>query len=111
MGDSEQITDYDLVEPISLPRDSHVPATASGPEEYDAYFRIRRHSPGLLSWSRTCLAIQERVLADLARAELTAEEQCEMLRGFLVMQRVTLERWVRAADRLSSPDRSEGGAP
>jgi hypothetical protein len=94
--------DYGLIAPISLPSDSKVPDPASGAstsEEYDAYFRILRDAPDdLLSWSRTCLAVQERLLDELERTSLDAEDKCEILRGFLLVQRITLQRWVKAGE-------------
>lgn len=94
--------DYGLIAPISIPSGSKVPDPASGAstsEEYDAYFRILRDAPDdLLSWSRTCLAVQERLLADLERTSLDAEDKCEILKGFLLVQRITLQRWVQAKE-------------
>jgi hypothetical protein len=102
MSDNEQLLDYNLIEPITIPHDSRVPGAHAGPDEYDRYFRIVRDRPGLLSWSRTCLDIQEQVLQDLACAELTAEERCELLQGFLIVQSVTLAKWVRAGEAARS---------
>lgn len=94
--------DYGLIAPISIPSDSKVPDPASGAstsEEYDAYFRILRDAPDdLLSWSKTCLAVQDRLLAELERTSLTAEDKCEILKGFLLVQRITLQRWVKAKE-------------
>lgn len=101
-GEGHRAPDYGLITPISIPSDSKVPDPASGastPQEYDAYFRILRDAPDdLLSWSKTCLAVQERLLAELEETSLAAEDKYEMLKGFLLVQRITLQRWVTAKE-------------
>lgn len=105
--------DYGLIAPISIPSDSKVPDPASGAstsQEYDAYFRILRDAPDdLLSWSKTCLAVQERLLEELEQTSLTAEDKCEILRGFLLVQCVTLQRWVTAAEEVGGVQAIEEG--
>ena len=86
---------------LSIPLGSRVPdpstalATAS---EYDLYFQIERDNPGLLEWTRTCISIFDAQLKGLHGTSLTAHEKCHILEGILVVQRTTLERWVRVAE-------------
>lgn len=97
-------TDYGLIAPLSLPAESRVPDARTGlatAEEYDRYFRIVRGEADLLAWSRTCLAVGTSLLRDLDRSGLSADEKYAVLKGLLVVDRLTLERWVRAAAEVS----------
>jgi hypothetical protein len=92
----------DLIEALSIPEESKVPDPREGrstPEEYDAYFRLVRGQTGLLQWSRSCVRVLSEQLDDLAAAALTAEQKCRILEGMLLVQRVTLERWVELGER------------
>jgi hypothetical protein len=92
-----QLSDYGLITPITLPADGRLPDAATGVSsqaEYDSYFRLIRDRPGLVAWSRSCLDVQRRVLADLDLTELSAEDRCHILAGSLVVLHATLERWV-----------------
>lgn len=96
MGREQPHPDHDLVAPIALPPDAQVPDAATGAataEEYDLYFRITRDRAGLLPWTRTCLEVTDRLLADLPSSELTPEDQRDVLRGCLLVLQVTLSRW------------------
>lgn len=111
---SEDITpDYGLILPLGIPSDSLVPdpATgASGPAEYDRYFRILRDHPGLLDWTRSCLRIEAALLEDLAHSTLPVRERNRLLEGLLSVQRVTLERWLAAAEAAAVTRAGENGA-
>jgi len=99
-----QLADYGLITPITLPVDGRMPDAATGVSskaEYDDYFRLIREDPDLEAWSRSCLDVQRRVLADLDLTELSAEDRCDILAGCLVVLHATLERWV-GADELQS---------
>jgi hypothetical protein len=90
-----------LIAPLTIPAESKVPDPDTGlstPDEYDLYFRILRDHPGLLQWSRACLSVHDAQLEDLDRTSLTAEEKCHVLRGMLLIQRTTLEKWVKALE-------------
>jgi len=76
------------------------PDIASTAEDYDVYFGIARETPDLLEWTRTCLSVQERLLGDLHKTTLSAEDRCDILNGLLTVVRVTLGRWIAAADRI-----------
>lgn len=92
----------ELVEELSIPEGSKVPDPARGrstPEEYDAFFRLVRGQPSLLKWSRSCVKVLAEQLDDLEAASLTAEQKCRILEGMLLVQRVTLERWVELGER------------
>lgn len=93
--------DSDLLQSLSIPAGSKVPDPGTGlstPEEYDFYFRILRDSPGLLEWSRACLTIYDAQLQDLERTSLTLEEKLKIVQGILLVQRVTLEKWVKVGE-------------
>jgi hypothetical protein len=94
---ADQPPDYGLITPITLPADGRMPDAATGvssPAEYDGYFRLIRERSGLEAWSRSCLDVQRRIIADLDRTELSAEDRCDILAGCLVVLHTTLERWV-----------------
>jgi hypothetical protein len=93
--------DFGLISPLAIPPDSKVPDPekgTSGDAEYDLYFRITRDDPSLVAWSRTCLRIDDELRSDLDRSRLSAEEKYRILEGLLAVHRVTLERWVAAAE-------------
>jgi hypothetical protein len=99
--DEEADLDHGLIAPLALPPDSKVPdpeTGASNDAEYDLYFRIVRDDPSLLEWSRTCTRIERELLDDLDRTSLSGEEKYRVLHGLVTVYRVTLERWVAAAD-------------
>lgn len=106
--DEEVAPDYGLITPLAVPPDSHVPDgldDGSSPDEYDRYFRIVRDQPGLLDWTRSCLSVEARVRADLDRSGLPDEDRGRVLEGLLAIHRVTLERWLAAADAVAEdPD-------
>lgn len=92
-----------LFSTISLPAGSKVPDPSTGlstSEEYDLYFCILRDNPGLLEWSRMCLSVYDAQLKDLDQTSLTADEKVEILKGILLVQRVTLEKWVKTGESL-----------
>jgi hypothetical protein len=93
-------TDFDLVSPISLPPDGRVPDPETGaatPDEYDRYFRIRRDTADLASWSESCLDLTETVLDELRESCLDDADQRDILRGFVIVLQTTLARWVAAS--------------
>lgn len=97
----EPVPDYGLISPLAIPPDSKVPDPATGTStgtEYDLYFRIVRDDPSLVGWSRTCLRIDQELRSDLDRTGLSAEEKYRIVEGLLAVHRVTLERWVAAAE-------------
>jgi hypothetical protein len=101
-ADDEVPPDFGLIAPLAIPPDSKVPdpeTGASTPDEYDVYFRIVRDDPSLLAWSRTCLRIDEELRSDLDRSSLSATDRAQILEALLAVHRVTLERWVAAAER------------
>lgn len=90
-----------LITTLSLPEGSRVPDPADGKAtstEFDRYFRIVRDNPDLLKWSRTCLDLLGIQLADLSTSTLDWEQKSRILEGMLVIQRVTLEKWVQLAE-------------
>lgn len=102
---SQAQMDHGLISPISISPESRIPDPTSGSstkKEYDLYFRIRRDNSGLVAWSKTCLDVQRRLLEDLQQTSLTAEDRCEILRGILVVQSLTLEKWITAGDEAST---------
>jgi hypothetical protein len=99
----EVCSDDDLLAMISLPAGSQVPDPSTGlstSEEYDLYFRILRDNPGLLEWSRVCLSVYDAQLKDLDQTSLTPDEKLQILHGILLVQRVTLEKWVKTGESL-----------
>jgi hypothetical protein len=96
--------DSEVVALISLPPEGRIPDPACGAAtcgEYDAYFRIDRTANSLADWSRTCLEIHDRVLADLDNAALEAQDRFDIARGLLTVMRLTLTKWtvwVQAAE-------------
>jgi hypothetical protein len=89
--------DYGLITPISIPEDGKIPDAAVGTssrDEYDRYFRLVREQPELVTWSRSCLDVQRRLLDDLWSTGLSAEERCDILAGCLVVLLSTLEKWL-----------------
>ncbi|SFB40998.1 hypothetical protein SAMN05216266_110127 [Amycolatopsis marina] len=89
------------VDPIVVPADSQLPSPHGDAErgaEYDRYFAIVRGRPDLVSWSRSCLDTQERVLAELEDCGLSDEQRCALLHGLLTVLQETLESWLSAAD-------------
>lgn len=104
--------DFGIIATISLPPESLVPdpvTGASGPQEYDRYFRIDRVPGGLQEWSRTCVTLTQKVLDDLREngGGLDDRDERDLLKGFLVLTQTTLDRWATAA---TTPDRSATAA-
>lgn len=96
------LLDRGLVEAISLPADSRIPDPDTGQStesEYDSYFRISRRAVSLQEWSATCLQVQREVLGDLEGTDLTADDREHLLRGFLVLNAVTMQRWMGTVNR------------
>ncbi|WP_143229873.1 hypothetical protein [Actinophytocola xanthii] len=97
MGDNNEVSpDFGLVRPVSLPADGRMPDAVSGASsraEYDGYFRLVREQSDFLSWSRSCLDVQRRVLADLESTDLSAQDRYDILAGCVVVLLHTLERW------------------
>jgi hypothetical protein len=106
--------DFGLVSPLAVPPDSKVPdglGEGSSPDEYDRYFRIRRDQPGLLDWTRHCLRVELELVSDLERSGLPPEDQSRVLEGLLAIYRVTLERWLAAAELTEPVGSGEADAP
>ncbi|MFS1512055.1 hypothetical protein VQL36_06405 [Chengkuizengella sp. SCS-71B] len=94
---SELDLDYGLIKPLSIPKNSKVPDLFSGrssEEEYDLYFRLKRNNPDLIDWSKNCILLYEDQLHDLDGTSLEAIEKYEILKGWLNVFQVTLEKWV-----------------
>lgn len=90
-----------LIATLSIPEDSKVPDPADGKStyaEYDRYFRIVRDNPDLVRWSRTCLDLLGLQLSDLSASALGWQEKSQILEGMLLIQRVTLEKWVKLGE-------------
>jgi hypothetical protein len=88
---------------LSIPSESKVPDPINGlstPAEYDLYFRILRNNPGLLEWSRSCLDTYDSQLQELDSTTLTAEEKYQIAIGIVLVQRITLERWVKTGEAI-----------
>jgi hypothetical protein len=85
---------------VFVPEQSRIPPFADGDpdrstaEDYDTYFRLTRSGSGLAAWSRTCLEVGSAILRDLDNTVLDAEERYAIARGLLIVQQVTLDRWV-----------------
>ncbi|MCX5205986.1 hypothetical protein OG897_31775 [Streptomyces sp. NBC_00237] len=106
--DKEPAPDFGLVTPVSLPPDGRIPdpdSGASGPQEYDEYFRIRRSDGDLLDWSESCLGVARQLIDDLCGTDtgdpegtgLDPADQRDILSGLLVVMETTLARWVASA--------------
>ena len=90
-----------LIATLSIPEHSKVPDPADGRStmpEFDRYFRIVRDNPDLLKWSRTCLDLLGIQLADLSASPLDWRERSQILEGMLLIQRITLEKWVKLGE-------------
>lgn len=90
-----------LVAKLSIPEGSRVPDPADGKStkaEYDRYFRIARDNPDLVRWTRTCLDLLGVQLADLSASNLDWQDKSQILEGMLLIQRVTLENWVKVSE-------------
>lgn len=90
-----------LMATLSIPESSKVPDPADGRStmpEYDRYFRIVRDNPDLVKWSRTCIDLLGIQLADLSTSTLDWQEKSRILEGMLLIQRITLEKWVKLCE-------------
>jgi len=90
-----------LIARLSIPEGSRVPDPVDGKAttaEYDRYFRIVRDNPDLVNWTRTCLDLLGIQLADLSTSKLDWQDKSRILEGMLLIQRVTLERWVKVSE-------------
>jgi hypothetical protein len=90
-----------LIATLSIPEGSKVPDPADGKAttaEYDRYFRIVRDNPDLLKWSRTCIDLLGIQLADLSTSTLDWQEKSRILEGMLLIQRITLEKWIKLGE-------------
>lgn len=88
---------------LFVPADSQLPSPGIGDKqergaEYDRYFGIVRGPPDLVSWTRSCLETQRKVLARLADSGLPAERRCELLHGLLLVAHETMECLLSGAD-------------
>ncbi len=91
------LLDYGLIAPLGIPKDGKIPDAAAGScgrEEYDRYFRLRREDQELAQWSRSCLDVQRRLLDDLDATDLSAQDRCDIMAGWLVVMHCTLEKWL-----------------
>jgi hypothetical protein len=91
----------ELIAHLSIPEGSKIPDPSTGlstPAEYDRYFGLCRDNPGLVDWSRMCVAIYEAQLDDLNTTTLKPEEKCEILKGIVLVQRLTIEKWIKAVE-------------
>ncbi|MFJ6569324.1 hypothetical protein ACIQNU_18050 [Streptomyces sp. NPDC091292] len=89
-----QTPDGAPVEKVSLPDDLRAPQHASD-AEYEQYFRIARTQAGLLTWTRSCLQIQDSVLEDLPAADLDEAERARLVAGLALLNRAALAAWAQ----------------
>ncbi|SFJ86763.1 hypothetical protein [Thermoflavimicrobium dichotomicum] len=97
----ESSLDYGLIEPLTIHERSKVPeALTEGctEQEYDLYFRLKRESPDLLAWSKSCIQLYEKQLQDLDQTNLEDIDKYQILKGWLHVFQVTLENWVKACE-------------
>lgn len=95
---SKVASDYHLIQSLAIPEDSKVPDALHGistATEYDLYFRLMRTSPDLKEWSKTCLCLYENQAKDLDETSLDDKEKYQIVRGWLVIFQVTLEKWLK----------------
>lgn len=86
---------------IVLSRTSVIPASAPGQStesDYDEYFGIERADAELADWSQTCVSVTRTLLTDLDESRLSTEDKLDIVRGLLIMNATTVERWADAAD-------------
>ncbi|MFC4076187.1 hypothetical protein [Salinithrix halophila] len=91
-------SDYGLIQPLTIPPESKIPDPFHGnstAEEYDQYFRLVRNSPDLANWSKACLGLYENHLRDLDMTSLDEADKYQILKGWINVFQVTLERWVQ----------------
>jgi hypothetical protein len=92
---------HEFLQRLSISFGSKIPDPSTGlstPGEYDLYFQIERNNPGLLEWSRSCIAVSDAQPSELSRTSLTEREQCQILKGMLIVHRSTLGKWVNAGE-------------
>lgn len=99
--DSNVLPDYNLIQPLAIPGDSKVPDDIHGfstATEYDLYFRLMRSSPDLIEWSKTCLSLYENQAKDLDETSLDDQDKYHIVKGWLVIFQITLERWLKICE-------------
>lgn len=87
--------DYNLIKPLAIPDHSKIPDKLSTSTEYDLYFRLIRSSPDLIQWSETCLGLYENQAKDLDGTNLDDQEKYQIVKGWLVVFQITLEKWLK----------------
>jgi 3-hydroxy-9,10-secoandrosta-1,3,5(10)-triene-9,17-dione monooxygenase reductase component len=93
-------TDYDLIRPITVPHDHRIPGEVTGvatSREYEDYFRVLRESIDLSEWTRTCLAVNQALVADLGDTDLGEDDKYDILAGLVTVHEVTLSHWLAAS--------------
>lgn len=83
--DAAPSDDYGLIAPLSLPRDGRAPGEVSGPEEYDAFFRIEHDGVSHVDWASQVLAVTRVVADDLDASSLSAEDRTDLLDGLTLL--------------------------
>ncbi|MFD9813510.1 hypothetical protein [Streptomyces sp. NPDC059080] len=73
--------DHGLIAPVSLPRDGTAPGKLSGPDEYDAFFRIHYDDVSDAAWAQQALAVTRKVADDLRDSSLGEAERADLLDG------------------------------
>ncbi|KPI14864.1 hypothetical protein OV450_8237 [Actinobacteria bacterium OV450] len=88
----------------NLPTDVRVPAgeRLADQDDYERYFEIVRCQLNLLEWTRTCLSVQDQVLADLPHTELGPSEQDQLRSGLALLNRGALLAWAEFGQGSSS---------
>jgi hypothetical protein len=77
--------DFGLIAPISLPLDGQAPGTASGPDEYDAFFRIHHDNVSSDDWTRQILAVTRTVADDVDSTSLGEKDRADLLDGLTLL--------------------------
>ena len=91
-------------ETITLPTDSKIPKLENllaNADAYDEYFNIVRDTSGLIQWSRSCLSLHDVQLEDIEISNLTSEEKVNVLQGMLLVQRMTISKWIDGIESLT----------
>ncbi|MER6071819.1 hypothetical protein ACFYZB_40415 [Streptomyces sp. NPDC001852] len=77
--------DFGLIAPLSLPRDGRAPGEVSGPEEYDAFFRIHHDDVTSGAWAAQALTVTRKVADDLSGTSLDEAERADLLDGLALL--------------------------
>lgn len=104
ISDTILLNEKSTEETISLPTDSKIPKLENilaNADSYDEYFNIVRDTTGLIKWSRSCLNLHDLQLEDIETSSLTSEEKVDVLQGMLLVQRMTISKWIDGIESLA----------